>query len=393
MVELALLEVDENGAVVDRFSTLLKPRRNLGASAIHGIESHELSFAPSFDQVVGEVVDRLRGRVVVAHNARFDRAFLESELGRCGIDVAPLPVICTMELASRIGIGGVRRRLDDCRASLGLDGQDSHAALADAEAAAAIFAAYLERYGNGVAALVRGRLRPSDDWPADGGRAAPAPRRSTARIADSPLGELIARSGPLIGDGHVDGGDTAAYLEVLERAIEDRRLDETERSDLLATASLLGLSRPTVEQVHGDYLDHLIALARRDGELTAREYADLLAVAAALEIDDLDDRLRDPRSAPAASTSAATNSFVGLTVCFTGELTCHYEGQRLTRPRAWALAERAGLIVAPRLTKTVDLLVLADPDSTSEKARKARQYGTRLIAETAFWEMIGVEVN
>jgi DNA polymerase-3 subunit epsilon len=49
--------------------------------------------------------------------------------------------------------------------------------------------------------------------------------------------------------------------------------------------------------------------------------------------------------------------------------------------------------VAPRLTKTVDLLVLADPESTSEKARKARQYGTRLIAEPAFWGKIGVEVN
>jgi len=393
MVELALLEVDEQGGVVERFSTLLKPRRDLGASAIHGIDAHELSFAPSFDQVVGEVSDRLRGRVIVAHNARFDRAFLESELDRCGIDVAPLPVICTMELASRIGIGGVRRRLDDCRASLGLDGRDGHTALADAEAAAAIFAAYLERYGNGVAALVRGKLRPPDDWPTDGGRAVAVPRRSVARSDSSPLGELIARSGPLISDGRVDSGDTTAYLEVLERAIEDRRLDDTERSDLLATASLLGLSRPAVEQVHGDYLDHLIALARRDGEITSREHADLQAVAAALEIGDLDDRLRDPRFAPKSTGPTANSSFVGLTVCFTGELNCRYEGQRLTRPRAWSLAEQAGLIVAPRLTKTVDLLVLSDPDSTSEKARKARQFGTRLIAETAFWEMIDIEVN
>jgi NAD-dependent DNA ligase len=97
--------------------------------------------------------------------------------------------------------------------------------------------------------------------------------------------------------------------------------------------------------------------------------------------------------APAADPATPENSFGGLTVCFTGELICRHEGQRLTRSSAWALAERAGLIVAPRLTKTVDLLVLADPDSTSEKARMARQYGTRLIAETAFWEMIGVEVN
>jgi ATP-dependent helicase Lhr and Lhr-like helicase len=391
IVELALLEVDEQGEIVDRYSTLLKPRRELGASAIHGIDADELSRAPSFDQVVGEVSDRLRGRVIVAHNARFDRAFLESELGRCGIDVAPLPVLCTMELASRIGIGGIRRRLDDCRASLDLEGQDFHTALADAEAAAAIFAAYVERYGNGVAALVRGKLRPPDDWPIDGPRAAAVPRRFTSRTEDSRLGELIARSGPLIGDRHVDGGD-AAYLEVLERAIEDRRLEASERSELLATASLLGLSQSDVERVHGDYLDHLIVLSRRDGEITSREHTDLQTVAAALEIDNLDDRIREPLSA-APSGPAAKGSFVGLTVCFTGELTCRYEGQRLTRPRAWALAERAGLIVAPRLTKTVDLLVLADPDSTSEKAQKARRYGTRLIAETAFWQMIGVEVN
>lgn len=393
MVELALLEVDEQGAIVERYSTLLKPRRELDSSAIHGIDADELSFAPSFDQVVGDVSERLRGRVIVAHNARFDRAFLESELGRCGIDVAPLPVLCTMELASRIGIGGVRRRLDDCRSSLGLDGRHGHTALADAEDAAAIFAAYVERYGNGVAALVRGKLRRPEDWPAEGGRAAPLPRRPAGRPDGSRLGELIARSGPLIGDRQVDDGDTAAYLEILERAIEDRRLDDIERSDLVATASLLGLSQRAVDELHSGYLDHLIALARRDGEITPREHIDLQVVAAALEIDDLDARLRDRHLESQPSAPSAKMSLAGLTVCFTGELTCRHGGQRLTRSRAWALAERAGLIVAPRLTKTTDLLVLADCDSTSEKARKARQYGTRLIAEPAFWEQIGVEVN
>ncbi len=190
IVELALLEVDERGAIIGCLSTLLKPQRNLDASAVHGISAQDLTLAPSFDQVLGEVTDRLRGRVIVAHNARFDRAFLESELARCGIDVTPLPVICTMELASRIGIGGVRRRLKDCRASLGLDSEGSHTALDDAEAAAAIFAEYLERYGNGVAALVRGTLRPAADWPTDGDRAAachagPLPRRKPLHSVNS----------------------------------------------------------------------------------------------------------------------------------------------------------------------------------------------------------------
>ena len=65
----------------------------------------------------------------------------------------------------------------------------------------------------------------------------------------------------------------------------------------------------------------------------------------------------------------------------------------MTRERASRLAAEAGLVVLPRVTKKLDLLVLTDPHSTSGKARKAREYGTRLIAETAFWAMIGVEVQ
>jgi len=37
--------------------------------------------------------------------------------------------------------------------------------------------------------------------------------------------------------------------------------------------------------------------------------------------------------------------------------------------------------------------VVADPDSLSGKARKARAYGTRIIAEATFWRMIGIEID
>jgi predicted RNA-binding Zn-ribbon protein involved in translation (DUF1610 family) len=42
------------------------------------------------------------------------------------------------------------------------------------------------------------------------------------------------------------------------------------------------------------------------------------------------------------------------------------------------------------VTRDLDLLVIADPDSQSGKAVKARAYGTRLIAEEPFFQMIGV---
>jgi DNA polymerase-3 subunit epsilon len=43
--------------------------------------------------------------------------------------------------------------------------------------------------------------------------------------------------------------------------------------------------------------------------------------------------------------------------------------------------------------KSLDILVVADPHTASGKAKKARQYGTRIIAEAAFWPLIGVTVD
>lgn len=83
----------------------------------------------------------------------------------------------------------------------------------------------------------------------------------------------------------------------------------------------------------------------------------------------------------------------GQSVCFTGALTCHHEGALITRELAQELAEAAGMVVAPRVTKKLDMLVVADPDSLSGKARKAREYGIRIVAETAFWSLIGIKVS
>ena len=45
------------------------------------------------------------------------------------------------------------------------------------------------------------------------------------------------------------------------------------------------------------------------------------------------------------------------------------------------------------VTKKLDLLVLADPHSQSGKAKKARQYGIRILHEPVFWKAIGVAVK
>jgi len=43
----------------------------------------------------------------------------------------------------------------------------------------------------------------------------------------------------------------------------------------------------------------------------------------------------------------------------------------------------------PAVTKKVALVVAADPDSLSGKARKARDYGIPVVGESALWGLLG----
>ena len=57
------------------------------------------------------------------------------------------------------------------------------------------------------------------------------------------------------------------------------------------------------------------------------------------------------------------------------------------------MAADKGLNVLDRVTKKLDILVVADPNTQSGKAKKARQYGIRIMHEPVFWKALGVEVS
>lgn len=396
ILELAVLQVDSSGVPGDLWCTLLRPDRDLGPTDVHGIRGRDLLDAPTFEEVLGNVLELLAGRVMVAHNARFDCAFLESELARAGVDVAPLPAVCTMELAARLGMSGGRARLADCCEALGISHETRHVAATDAVTCAALLAAFLpllsDQSVNQLAHLGCNDPMPLDAWPADG-RRAPCKQRADRfgnRIEPTFLGALAqAAEAPNVADAM----QIAPYLDILDRALEDRLLSPAEQHDLAVTAEMFGLSAARVRSAHADYVATLIALAHRDGVVTDREQEDLDLVAEALGVKGVDEALHRLGQAAAPSAQPQGPGVAGQTVCFTGALCCCYEGAPITREVAEGLAQRAGMVVAPRVTKGVDVLVVADPNSMSGKARKAREYGTRIIAETAFWPMIGVRVD
>lgn len=83
----------------------------------------------------------------------------------------------------------------------------------------------------------------------------------------------------------------------------------------------------------------------------------------------------------------------GKTVCFTGESQCSMHGGKITREMAECVAAGKGLIVQSYVTKKLDYLIAADPNTQSSKAKKARQYGTRIIPEQVFWRTLGVSID
>src|SRR6476620_11660935 len=133
IAEVAVVLVDESGKVEAEWSTLVNPERDLGPQHIHGIRGADVREAPRFEDIAGHLVDLLRGRVLAAHNLRFDRMFLDAEFDRLGV---PFPLahnmgLCTMTLSSSL-LSGSGRSLRDCCAAANVPLTGWHSALADA---------------------------------------------------------------------------------------------------------------------------------------------------------------------------------------------------------------------------------------------------------------------
>jgi len=139
-------------------------------------------------------------------------------------------------------------------------------------------------------------------------------------------------------------------------------------------------------------------IALMDGVVSSAEKRDLAEVAQILGIQParanemLEDARRSGFAAPdCEATGQARTCVAGKSVCFTGTFRCVIGGDRASRSAAEKAARKAGMVVKESVTKKLDCLVVADPDTMSSKARKARQYGVRLIAEPVFWRMVGMD--
>jgi len=408
IVEVAVVHVSPDGEPERSWSTLLNPGRDLGPQHIHGISAADVRQAPTFDRVAGTLAELLAGRVFVAHNASFDMRFVRAEFAALGFDVPVVPetCVCTLRWAGRL-LPTAPRSLAGCCAHVGIPLDGAHAALVDATATAALLRHYLRLLGPGGVAGAADwaqavELAQTVAWPSvpvhdaacchRGSAAAEAQVPFLSRIVE----HLPATCGP---------AEHQEYLALLDRALLDRFLSMRERDALVRLANGLGIDRPTAARLHRDYLAGLARAAVRDGVVTEDEVTDLVTVAELLCVEKTealamidaacrvagigagDDGDAAPSAVGPAASSAAASALERFTlrrgdrVVFTGDM---------SRPREeWVrAASAAGLVPHPSVTKSVVLVVAADPDSLSGKARKAEAYGIPIVGEAAFARML-----
>jgi DNA polymerase-3 subunit epsilon len=133
IIEIGLIEVDRDG--VREWSTLVDPGRPVPPfiTGLTGIDTAMVAAAPTFAQVAPALVEKLRGRLFVAHNARFDYGFLKHEFRRAGIDFRATS-LCTVKLSRALFPGHRRHNLDTLveRYGVAIPAGERHRALGDA---------------------------------------------------------------------------------------------------------------------------------------------------------------------------------------------------------------------------------------------------------------------
>ncbi|HTT06076.1 MAG TPA: DNA polymerase III subunit epsilon [Steroidobacteraceae bacterium] len=161
IIEIGCVEIVNRRHTGRHFHRYLNPEREVdaGAIAVHGLTRERLESSPPFAEIAAELLEFLGDAELIIHNAEFDLAFLDMELGRlaglaglagAGGTGAAAPVsvraLCrvldTLTLA-RERHPGQRNNLDALCKRYGIDNtqRDLHGALLDAQLLADVYLA------------------------------------------------------------------------------------------------------------------------------------------------------------------------------------------------------------------------------------------------------------
>lgn len=206
LIEVGCIEIEDLLPTGRMYHTLVYPERLIPPDAIrvHGITDEKVKGAPRFHEVVADLMEFIGDAPVIAHNAAFDRSFIDHECGLCGHPlIEETRWIDTLKLA-QTRFPGMANSLDALckRFKISLVERTLHGALIDARLLAEV---YLELKG--------GKERRLDLSSA---------RTVTAQVAAAAAEGYGPRPRPM--EPRSSEAERAAHLAFLRETLKDRSL-------------------------------------------------------------------------------------------------------------------------------------------------------------------------
>lgn len=145
ITEIGLITV-KDGQYQDEWQTLINPQKNIpnNIQLITGITNEMVKGAPQFSEVCNDLIKRLEGKTLVAHNVRFDYAFLKNEFKSVNIKYSP-KLLCTVKLSRLLYPNERKHGLDSIIKRLQLSCGPRHRAMTDTRAIWD-FAQHIQKY-------------------------------------------------------------------------------------------------------------------------------------------------------------------------------------------------------------------------------------------------------
>ena len=173
------------GELHDRWSSLVGVSEPLGRGIqrFTGITQAMVDEAPPPGRVLPALAEQMKGRLLVAHNARFDVGVLKQAFERAELEWPDPPVMCTVALARRLAPLQRRRGLASLADALGIEVEQTHRALPDAETCARVLCALLPRLCANARTVGEALVAAA---PAQGAEAQAGARHARARRAARP---------------------------------------------------------------------------------------------------------------------------------------------------------------------------------------------------------------
>ena len=164
IIEIGVIRSEtEDGTTRERvLNELVRPSGNIPKRIreLTGITNETVADADSIDGVLRRVAAFVGDASVIAHNAHFDRRFLEHNARLMGMTFAGNEWVCTMRMAQRVPLGG-SYKLAALAERLDVPDQGSHRALDDCRATIGVYRAVRRLLGGSVSLAPLGP--PTDD--------------------------------------------------------------------------------------------------------------------------------------------------------------------------------------------------------------------------------------